>query len=172
MSLRTASVWRRRQQLRRYTGGRTQSSAIAPKNEDTFQLREGPIQMWIDKRGVVHSDGRSGDHLLRVELQNGREVRMSLFIFRREKRRRRLMHEEKRSEWKDSRKRTTTVCNISNVKRKCESGVKTASGLHPAVALPFSKGSMPLIHGQGVLMMDCFFAARTTATPDSSQHAA
>lgn len=84
--------------------------------------------MWIDKRGVVHSDGRSGDHLLRVELQNGREVRMSLFIFRREERRRRLMHEEKRSEWKDSRKRTTTVCNISNVKRNCESGVKQPAG--------------------------------------------
>lgn len=128
--------------------------------------------MWIDKRGVVHSDGRSGDHLLRVELENGREVRMALFIFGREERRRRLMHVEKRSGWKDRRKRTTAVCNISNVTRKCESGVKTTNGLQPAVALPSSKGSIPLIHGQGVMMVDCFLAARTTATPDSSQHAA
>lgn len=40
-------------------------------------------------------------------------------------------------------------------KEKVRKWSETASGLHPAVALPSSKGSMPLIHGQGVLMMDC-----------------
>lgn len=51
--------------------------------------------MWIDKWGVVHPNGRSGDHLLRVELENRREVRVALFIFWREERRRRLMHVDK-----------------------------------------------------------------------------
>jgi len=48
--------------------------------------------VWIDEWRVVHSDRRSGDHLMRAGLENRREVRVALFIFRREERRRRLVH--------------------------------------------------------------------------------